>query len=104
VLRTVPSFTPQGPVAISLAYLSKKERIEHRDVIFTWRSGQATALGASEIVKGKVVGNVEVSDASGAPLVHDITFAFVYNAFVKDATVLTENGIISLASGEPADR
>jgi hypothetical protein len=102
--RVVIARTPQGPVAISLAYLSKKERVEHLGVIFTWRSGQATALGASEIAKGKDVGNVEVSDASGAPLVHDITFAFVYNAFVKGATVLTEKGSISLVSGEPAVR
>ncbi len=102
--RVVVARTPQGPVAVSLAWLSERERIEHQGVVFSWRSGQATALGASEIARGKDVGNVEVSDASGAPLVHDITFAFVYAAFVEGATVLTEKGTISLASGEPAAR
>jgi hypothetical protein len=100
--RVVVARTPQGPVAVSLAWLSKQERIEHQGVVFTWRSGQATALGASEIARGRDVGNVEVSDTSGAPLVHDITFAFVYNAFVEGATVLTEKGIVLLASGKPA--
>jgi len=100
--RVVVARTPQGPVAVSLAYLAQRERIAHQGVVFTWRSGQASALGAADIAKGKDVGNVEVSDAGGAPLVHDITFAFVYNAFVKDATVLTDKGVVSLAGGEPA--
>lgn len=102
--RVVVARTPKGQVAVSLSYLSQLERIEHEGVIFTWRSGQATALGGSEIAEGKDVGNVEVFDASGAPLVHDIVFAFVYNAFVKDATVLTEKGIVSLSNGKPAVR
>lgn len=102
--RVVVARTPQGPVAVSLAYLSKQGRIEHQGIVFAWRSGQATALGASEIAKGKDVGSVKVSDAEGAPLVHDVTFAFAYNAFVEDARVLTEKGMISLASGEPAAR
>ena len=71
---------------------------------FRWRPGQASALGASEIARGKDVGTVEVVDSSGQPVVHDITFAFVFNAFVEDATVLTETGLVRLTTGETLQR
>lgn len=100
--RVVVARTPNGMAAVSLALLSERERIEHDGVLFTWRKGQASALGTAEIAQGHDVGNVEVVDASGKPLVHDVTFAFVLNAFNKEARVLTEKGLVALATGEPA--
>jgi hypothetical protein len=61
--------------------------------------GQASALGGAEIAKGKDVGTVEVTAKDGAPLAYDVTFAFVLNAFAKNATVLTDNGTVNLATG-----
>ncbi len=86
--------------AVSLALLSERREVTLQGVTFRWRPGQASALGVSEIAKGKDVGTVEVVDSNGRPIVHDITFAFVFNAFVKDATVLTDKGLVHLATGE----
>jgi hypothetical protein len=97
--RVVVARRPQGQVAVSLAFLAERGRIEHDGVVFSWRAGQTSALGSADIAKGREVGNVEVADAAGAALVHDITFAFVLHAFVKDAVVLTEKGRINLATG-----
>jgi hypothetical protein len=68
-------------------------------VSFVWRSGQASALGSAEIAKGKDVGSVDVTK-DGSALVHDVTFAFVLNAFAKDVVVLTDNGAVNLTTGE----
>jgi hypothetical protein len=100
--RVVYARTPSGPIAVSLALLAQNNRIEHAGMIFAWKPGQATALGSSEIAKGRDVGSVEVTDSSGAPVVHDVTFAFVLYAFARDAVVLTEKGRVSLRSGAVA--
>ena len=102
--HVVVARTANGPVAIALALLAERKRVEEDGVIFTWRPGQASALGSGEIAKSHDIGNVAVTDAAGAPLVHDITFAFVFNAFVKDATVLTGKGQVNLANGERTAR
>jgi len=96
--------TPKGPVAVSLALLAERNRIENDGVIFTWRPGQASALGSGEIAQSHDIGNVAVTDTAGAPLVHDIAFAFVFNAFVKNATVLTGKGRVNLANGQIVTR
>jgi hypothetical protein len=100
--RVVVARTAQGPRAVALSLLSERKRIEIDGIVFSWRAGQATALGAAKIADGHDVGTVEVTDASGTPLAHDVTFAFVLYAFVKDARVLTEKGTISLATGDAA--
>ena len=99
--RVVVARTVEGPVAVSLAHLVAQGRIAHRGVVFAWRPGQASALDTAEIAKGRDVGSVEVSDPAGSALVHDVTFAFVLHAFVPDAAVLTEKGVVRLATGEP---
>lgn len=97
--RVVVARTGEGPVAVSLAFLAQRGRIDHRGVSFVWRSGQASALGSAEIAKGKDVGSVDVTK-DGSALVHDVTFAFVLNAFAKDVVVLTDNGAVNLTTGE----
>jgi len=90
--------------AVSLALLAERREVALEGVTFRWRPGQASALGAAEIAKGKDVGTVEVVDASGQPMVHDITFAFVFHAFVTGATVLTDKGLVRLATGEAVEQ
>ncbi|MEO1330072.1 MAG: DUF3179 domain-containing protein [Pseudomonadota bacterium] len=54
-------------------------------VRLSWRSGQASALDAPLIAEGRDVGGVRVVDAgSGAPLVHEVTYAFAFHAFEPD--------------------
>jgi hypothetical protein len=100
--RVVVARTDQGPVAVSLALLSRRGKIVHAGINFAWRPGQASALGNTEINKGKDVGTVEVTAKDGSALVYDFTFAFVLNAFVKDAVVLTDKGQIRLSTGAAA--
>lgn len=88
--------------AVSLAHLSARRELVHDGMTFRWQAGVASALGDALIAENRDVGTVEVTDRAGRPLVHDVTFAFVLNAFVKDATLLTENGAINLATGKPA--
>lgn len=91
-------------VAVSMAVLAQRGTLETDGIVFLWRPGQATALGNSDIAKGKDVGSVEVTNKNGAAMVYDVTFAFVLNAFLKDAIVLTENGKVNLATGAPVPR
>lgn len=98
--RVVVARGRQQPLAVSLALLAQRGEIKRDGVTFKWREGQASALGHVDIAKGKDVGTVEVLGPGGAPLVHDVTFAFVFNAFVKDAVVLTDKGLVRLATGE----
>lgn len=64
--------------------------IEHNDLIISWSPGQASALDSRNLMDGRDVGNVVVQrrTANGpADEVHDITFAFVFNAFRPDGTL-----------------
>jgi hypothetical protein len=97
--RVVVARRPIGPVSVTLSLLAERGRIVHEGVTFKWQAGQTTALGASDITKGRDVGSVEVTDAGGAPLVYDVTFAFVLHAFQKDAVVLMEKGRVNLTTG-----
>lgn len=98
--RVVVAREGKRSVAVSLALLAQRGEILRDGVTFKWRKGQASALGDADIAKGKDVGTVEVIGADGAPMVHDVTFAFVFNAFVKNAVVLTDKGPVRLATGE----
>jgi len=50
-------------------------------VTISWVEGQASALDTRQISDGREVGSVRVVDADGAPLVHDMPFAFAFHAF-----------------------
>jgi hypothetical protein len=98
--RVVVARNDKRPVAVSLALLARHREIKREGVTFKWQAGQTSALDSTDIAKGKDVGTVEVMGHDGSPLVHDVTFAFVLNAFVKDAVVLTDKGAVRLATGE----
>ena len=53
-------------------------------VTLRWTKGQASALDSRALSEGREVGDLVVTDADGKPLVHDITFAFVFTAFEPD--------------------
>ena len=71
--------------AIALSMLAKSRELMHGDVTIKWRSGQASALDHGEIAKGRDVGNITVqkknSNGGYEDIPHDVTFAFVVEAF-----------------------
>lgn len=81
------------PLAIALPVLEREKRIEEGDLVVTWEPGQASALDSGTIAEGRDVGNVEVFrmvDGKEEPVVHDVTFAFVVNAFEPTLTIRTQ--------------
>ena len=56
----------------------------------TWTPGQNSALDSGEIAKGRDIGNLVVETNAGGnwtDAVHDLTFAFVFHAFVPDGVI-----------------
>jgi hypothetical protein len=75
-----------GDRAWPLTRLRAEGRIAEAGVVLTWTEGQASALDTEEIAAGREVGNVRVRDAGGRDVVHDIPFAFAFQAFHPDGT------------------
>lgn len=72
------------PMAFTLALIAEVGVVEENGVIIRWNPGQATALDDVLIEEGREVGGVEVirmEDGAEVPVAHDVTFAFVLNAF-----------------------
>lgn len=83
----------EEPFAVALPLLEREKRIEEGDLVLTWEEGQASALDTATIADGREVGNVEayrMVDGKKEPVVHDITFAFVVNAFEPTLIIRTE--------------
>lgn len=79
-----------GDEAWSLPLIRQEGRIEHNDLVITWEAGQNSALDTSKIAEGRDVGNVVVQRRTGNGLedaIHDVTFAFVFNAFRPGGTL-----------------
>ena len=55
--------------------------VREAGVTISWQAGQASALDAGVIAKGKDVGTVRVRDAKGRDVPHDVMFAFAFHAF-----------------------
>ena len=70
----------------ALDLLRQKKRVEKGDLVITWEPGQNSALDTSDIAEGRDIGNVIVQRKVNGKLVdaaHDLTFAFVFHAFIK---------------------
>jgi hypothetical protein len=83
----------EKPFAIALPVLQKAGEIREGDIVLKWEPGQASALDTAEIAKGREVGNVTVTrivEGKSVPVVHDVTFAFVVNAFEPTLVIRTE--------------
>lgn len=79
--------------AYTLSLIEELGEIETNGVTIRWNPGQSTALGAARIEEGRLVGGVEVfrlTDGVEVPVVHDVTFAFVVNAFEPQLEIRTE--------------
>ena len=82
-----------APFAVALPLLAREKRLEENEIVLTWEQGQASALDATTIAEGRDVGNVEafrLVDGKKVPVIHDITFAFVVNAFEPTLIIRTE--------------
>ena len=79
-----------GKEAWPLKLLMDRGRIVSDDLVITWTAGQNSALDSREIAAGRDIGNVVVQRRTPDGLrdeVHDLTFAFVFHAFVADGTI-----------------
>jgi len=82
-----------GARAWSLALLRERRRIEVDDLVLTWEPGQNSALDTERIADGRDIGNVVVQRRTADGLedvVHDLTFAFVFDAFHPDGDLQVE--------------
>ncbi len=75
-----------GDAAWPLTRLADLGEVSESGVTLSWRAGQASALDAPQIGKGRDVGAVRVRDAQGNDLPHDVMFAFAFHAFWPDGT------------------
>jgi len=81
-----------GVRAWPLTRLSELGEITEAGYRLTWAEGQASALDTGEIGRGREVGDVRVFDAAtGAPVVHEVVFAFAFHAFEPDGTWMLGN-------------
>lgn len=70
-----------GKRAWPMSRLSAEGEVSEAGLRLSWVSGQASALDARTIGKGKDVGTVRVRDATGRNVAHDVMFAFAFHAF-----------------------
>jgi len=71
-----------GDRAWPLDRLQNLMEVTEAGVIISWTAGQASALDAATIAKGRDVGSIRVRDAAtGMDVVHDVMFAFAFHAF-----------------------
>jgi hypothetical protein len=83
----------EKPFAVALPVLQKAGEIREGDIVLKWEPGQASALDTTEIAKGRDVGNVTATrmvDGKPVPVVYDVTFAFVVNAFEPTVVIRTK--------------
>jgi len=74
-----------GDRAWPLARIAEAGRLTEAGVTITWAEGQASALDTRDIGAGREVGDIRVTDAeTGAPVVHEVVFAFAFHAFEPD--------------------
>ncbi len=76
--------------AWAIDLLRRERRIETDDLVITWAPGQNSVMGASSIADNQDIGNVTVQrlvDGELVDAVHDVTFAFSFNAFRPEGTL-----------------
>jgi hypothetical protein len=78
----------EDPIVLALEKLQTASSMSMEGFRIEWQIGQASALHAGTISKGRDVGTVSVIRlADGAPVAYDVTFAFVAHAFHPDVTI-----------------
>ncbi len=79
------------PIIVSMLAVRKKGKMQVSGFDITWTEGQASALDTSRISNGREVGNITVTRMNGdrrEDVVHDVTFAFVAQAFLPDTKII----------------
>lgn len=79
-----------GERAWSFDRLRELGRLEVEDLVLSWHPGQLSALDAPRIEESREVGSVTVRRRRGDALedvVHHVTFAFVFKAFVPTGRI-----------------
>lgn len=78
--------------AFALSLLAEQGVYRDGALEITWTAGQNSALDSAVIAEGRDVGNIVVqevaSDGSRRDIVYDLTFAFVYTAFIEGGTIV----------------
>lgn len=70
-----------GERAWPLDRLAAAGEIREAGVVLSWRPGQASALDAGALARGRDIGSVRVRDGKGRDVAHDVMFAFAFHAF-----------------------
>lgn len=70
-----------GERAWPLDRLAAAGEIREAGVVLSWRAGQASALDAGALARGRDIGSVRVRDGKGRDVAHDVMFAFAFHAF-----------------------
>ena len=79
-----------GDRAWPMARIAEAGTLTEAGYRIEWSAGQASALDTGRLGAGREVGNIRVFDAAtGAPVVHEIIFAFVFQAFEPEGTWMT---------------
>ena len=73
-----------GNMAWPLARLQQAEVLEEAGVKIIWRGGMASALDTRTIAQGRDIGSIRVEDMQGSPVVHEVVFAFAFDAFTEN--------------------
>ena len=79
-----------GKEAWPLDLIRKQGELIAGDIRLRWVAGQNSALDSGVIAEGRDIGNLIVERRDGDKWkdeVHDLTFAFVFHAFVPDGTL-----------------
>ena len=82
-----------GEEAWTIDALRDAKRVEHNGLVLTWEPGQNSVMDAGLIREGHDLGNVTVQREEGGTMtdvVHDVTFAFAFNAFRPDGVIYTD--------------
>lgn len=80
-IRRLARVVRVGSRAWPLQRLAEVGELREAGVVISWRAGQASALDAGHIGKGRDVGSIRVRDGQGRDLAHDVMFAFAFHAF-----------------------
>ena len=70
-----------GDAAWPMARIRAAGRLREDGLILSWEAGMASALDDTSVAGGRDVGHVRVRAADGGDVVHDVMFAFAFQAF-----------------------
>lgn len=76
-----------GDEGWSLELLRRMGRVETSDLVITWEPGMSSALDEQWIPNGRDIGHITVETHAGAPVVHDLTFAFAFVTFFPEGVL-----------------